>query len=257
MRYLGWFLFILGMALGIIFGVYYAWEISPIDPKEAAPGDLDVQFQEEYQTLIALAYANSGNLSRAIRRMEPFPEPNPAQFLSSLAQKHLAEGRFEEDVLAVAQLAAALSNETPMTTTPQQDYRTATPSPFPTETHTPTPPPTPTATPMPLYQLRSKEKVCDPALEFPLIQVFVFDRSGVPVPGVEVLVLWDQGQDHFFTGLKPQISIGYGDFTMSEGFVYTVLISDSVETITGLGVEECIQGDEEYPGSWLLTFEEP
>jgi hypothetical protein len=257
MRHLSWFFFVLGLALGIIFGVYYAWEISPINPKEATIADLDVHFQEEYQTLVALAYANTGNLSRAIRRLDVFPEENTTQSLSSLAQQHLADGRFEEDVLAVAQLAAALSNPTARAVASEDAQGSATPRPSPTMTHTPTPPPTLTPTPMVLYQLRSKEKVCNPALDLPLIQVFVFNSSGVPVPGVEVLVLWDQGQDHFFTGLKPQISPGYGDFAMIEGVTYTVLIPDSVETISGLSAEECIQDDESYSGSWLLTFEEP
>jgi len=257
MRRISWFLSTLGVTLGFIFGLYYAWEISPINPKDARPSDLEPHFQEEYQTLIALAYANTGNLSRATRRLEILPESNSPDVLRALSQQHLANGRPEADVLAVAQLAAALSNPTKPVSTLQQFHDTATPttSPLPTTTLLPTP--SQTATPIPTYQLRSQEKICDSDPGSPMIQVLVFDALGDPVPGVEVLIFWDQGEDHFFTGLKPEVSPGYGDFLMSDGITYTAKITGSTQTITGLKVEECIQDDEAYPGSWLLTFEEP
>jgi hypothetical protein len=257
MRRISWFLSILGVTLGFIFGLYYAWEISPIDPKDAKPSDLEPHFQAEVQTLIALAYANTGNLPRAVRRLEAFPDSNSAEALRALAQRNLADGRSEEDVLAVAQLAAALTNPTRLTSTPQLTSKTAvSPSP-PTQTPTREPPvPTQTSTPVPDYQLRSREKVCDPTLDSPLIQVLVYDAAGDPVPGVEVLILWEQGDDHFFTGLKPEVSPGYGDFTMSPGMTYTIQIAGSTQSIPGLEVEECIQDDEIYPGAWLLIFDE-
>jgi len=46
--------------------------------------------------------------------------------------------------------------------------------------------------------------VCDASLSPPLIQVEALDAQGAPVPGAEVLIVWDEGQDHFFTGLKPE-----------------------------------------------------
>lgn len=256
MRHISWFLFILGLALGLIFGLYYAWELSPIDPRDSKPSDLQPNYQVEFQTLIALAYANTGNMSRALRRLEPLYEPNIAQALNALAQKHLADGRLEEDVLAVAQLAAALSKLSASELIPQQTPKISTPTIPPTGTPTPFPTPTQTSTPIPSYQLRSQEKVCDPALGSPLIQVLIFDSAGDPVPGIEVLVLWDQGDDHFFTGLKPELGLGYGDFTMTAGITYTVLIEASSEPVTGLKVEECLDEDGEYLASWLLIFDE-
>jgi hypothetical protein len=255
MRRISWFLFFSGVALGFIFGLYYAWEISPIDPKDARPTDLEPQFQVEYETLIALAYVNTGNISRAVRRVDEFPGLNSADTLQALAQQLLADGRSEEDVLAVAQLASALSNPTKPTPIPQKAQITATPTIPPTSTQTPLPIQTQTSTPIPVYQLYSQEKICDPAFDPPLIQVLIFDAAGDPVPGVEVLIIWGQGEDHFFTGLKSEIDPGYGDFAMNPGITYSVLIAGSGQTITDLESEECTRDDEVYPGSWLLTFE--
>jgi len=257
MKRVSGFLLILGLALGFIFGLYYAWKINPVDPTEAIPSDLQPQYQVELRTLIALAYVNTGNISRAMRRLETLSNVDVAQSLKALAEQLLAEGHPEEEVLAVAQLAAALSDPSKSETTPEQVAVSATFTSMPGEITTHTPSPTQTSTPIPTYQLRSKEKVCDPALSIPIIQVLVYNVSGDPVPGIEVLVLWDQGEDHFFTGLKPEMGYGYGDLTMEEGFTYTIQISGSSERVSGVKILECVQEEESFPGSWRLIFEEP
>ena len=257
MTRIGWFFLILGISLGVIFGLYYAWEIEPIDPKDAVPKDLPGQIQDEIRTLIAIAFANTGDLNRAERRLELLSDPANAESLRSLAQPHLADGRPEEDVRSVAKLAAAFATQEAYPSTPSSSLKTATSTPSQTPTPTITPAPTETATPLPNYQLQSKDVVCDPDLTVPLIQVLIVDDFGNPIAGVEVIVRWDEGQDHFFTGLKPEMGLGYGDFTMSEGVSYSVALSGSSETITELSVEECMEGENEYPGSWLLTFVKP
>jgi hypothetical protein len=92
----------------------------------------------------------------------------------------------------------------------------------------------------------------------PLLQVIVVDAADQPVPGSEVRVVWDTGQDHFFTGLKPDLGVGYGDFEMSPGVTYTVQLVDSDQPVTGLTPGECTAADgTHYPGSWLLRFQQP
>jgi hypothetical protein len=257
MRRIGWFLLILGISLGTIFGLYYAWEIGPIDPKDAVPSDLQEHFQEELRTLIAIAYAKTGDLNRALRRLELLSEPGNAQTLKSLAQKHLADGHPEEDVRAVAQMAAALATREASPLITAESSRTITPTNSPTPPPTTTPIPTDTPTPIPAYQVRSVEEVCDPSLVDPLIQVFVYDSVGEPKPGVEVMVLWGEGEDHFFTGLKPEVGPGYGDFSTEQGKQYRVMVAGSNNSLTELEEVECFEDEEGYPGSWLVIFEEP
>jgi hypothetical protein len=98
--------------------------------------------------------------------------------------------------------------------------------------------------------------VCDPKLKQPLIQVLTLGADGTPVAGVEVLVEWAEGFDHFFTGLKPELGSGYGDFAMAEGVDYTVrLAADPAQTVSSLRVETCTDvGGKQLLGSWLLVF---
>ncbi|MGH2605249.1 MAG: hypothetical protein ACRDG5_01535, partial [Anaerolineales bacterium] len=117
---------------------------------------------------------------------------------------------------------------------------------------------TPTATPGAPFQLLERDQVCDRDLTKPLLIVEVEDAAGRPIPGVEVLVIWDAGQDHFFTGLKPELGSGYGDFAMERGVSYAVKLADSLQSVTGLAAEECAAPDgTRFPGSWRLVFAQP
>jgi hypothetical protein len=137
-------------------------------------------------------------------------------------------------------------------------------TPGPTDTPAPvivfTPPPTrtPTATQGAPFALQSRDLVCNPALDEPLIQVQAQDAAGQPVPGLEFVVSWPGGEERFFTGLKPDLGLGYGDFTMVEGVTYALQLAEGGEPIVDLTPQECETGSgRQYLGSWLLTFVRP
>lgn len=263
MRSGGGVLFFVFLLLGLAAGLYYAWVINPVEYVETAPASMRADYQADYLTLVALAYASTGDLDRARTRLALIPDPDPAGTLSQLAQIRLAAGRPEKEARSLAMLAAALG-ERP---TPVASASTPAASPFstptgPTKTPTITRPPpptrTPTSTPGAPFEMVDREQICDPDLLAALIQIEVLDAAGRPVPGIEALVVWDEGQDHFFTGLKPELGVGYGDFTMQEGVYYTVQLVESGVPITGLITEDCISEDGDlFPGSWMLTFQQP
>jgi hypothetical protein len=106
--------------------------------------------------------------------------------------------------------------------------------------------------------LEEQSFICDQRLGEPQIQVQATGSAGEPVPGVEVIVSWDGGEDHFFTGLKPEIGLGYADFAMTPGLVYTLRLADGGEPVTDLTAAECeTSGGTRYWGAWLLIFEQP
>jgi hypothetical protein len=255
MTKVGWFLLVLGIALGVIFGLYYAWELGPLEPKDAIPSDLHSQYQDEIRTLIAIAYAKKGDLGKTQRRLQLLSDPGNADSLKDFAQVLLADGRPEEDVRSVAQLASALAAQEATPATALLPIATFTQ--LPTSSPTASPAPTETVTPIPSYFLRSLEKICDPDLVEPLLQVMVFDAQKDPMPGVKIIIRWEDGEDQFFTGLKPAIGAGYGDFMMEEGLTYSVILPGTSESISDLDVEQCVLGEETFPGSWLLIFDQP
>lgn len=261
---------ILGILLGIAGGLYYAWVVSPAKFVDAAPASLRQDYKNDYLSLIAAAYAGTGDLGRAEARLAQLPDPNHAAALAALAQQRLAEGKSESEVRALALLAADLGerpSRPALTPSPQPPPPSPTPivnlSPSPTAelptatspTPTATPSAKPTSPPPGTYYLLSQEKICDPELPQPLITVLVFDHADNQVPGVMIIVAWDTGQDTFHTGLKTEVGDGYADFSVMDDLTYTLQLAAGSEIVTGLSPHECLNEEGiAYPGSWMLTF---
>jgi len=128
----------------------------------------------------------------------------------------------------------------------------------PTPTSTPTPSPTPTATQGPPFVLVDIPLECNPAIDPPLIQVYIFDGAGNPVPGVAILVSWDGGNtNRFVTGLKPEYGLGYADFTMDPSITYSLRLEAGGDPINSITGRLCEDQDEPYWGSWRLNFVQP
>ncbi|MCK5054385.1 MAG: hypothetical protein KAR65_08905 [Anaerolineales bacterium] len=262
MNRLGNFALIIGLLIGLAGGLYYSWAINPVEYTDASPDSLREDFKSDYLTLIASAYAATGDADRARARLAWVQLTDPASTLGQLAQNRLAIGRPDTEVRALAQLAAILGERpSPLIATPTaRGAATTTPvpaSPTFTPTASPSPTPSPTATASAPFSLRTKETICDPALQETQIQIMVLDAAGFGVPGVKALVVWDTGQDIFFTGLKPELGPGFADFTMQEGVTYSLQLSQGVGLETGITAETCTDGDGElFAGSWLFNYQQ-
>jgi len=262
MNRLGNLAILVGLILGVAGGLYYSWAINPVEYIDSSPDSLREDFKSDYLTLIASAYAATGDADRARARLAWVQIADLASTLGRLAQNSLADKRPDAEARALAQLAAILgerplpliASPTPRgaaTTTP------APPSPTFTPTSSPSPTPSPTATASAPFSLSTKEAICDPALQETQIQILVLDAAGFGVPGVKALVVWDAGQDIFFTGLKPELGPGFADFTMQEGVTYSLQLSQGVGLETGITAESCADGDSEpFAGSWLFTYQQ-
>jgi hypothetical protein len=250
-----WFRFGLGITLGLIFGLYYAWDISPRRINRSSPSEMSPTFQDEYRVLVAAAYASDGNLSQAGARLDILADSNPEQKLNTLAQQRLAAGHSQEEVRALAQLASDLEGN-PM---PSPNPTTAgTAAPQATSTGSPNPTATPTHTPQPSYLIDRIEKICNPSLLSPLIQIMIVDSRGNQIPGIEIRVLWDQGEDRFVTGMKPELGVGYADFAMEPEVIYAINVGGGRDPVSELKSEPCPAGSGgSFPGSWLLTYRVP
>ncbi|HFC09289.1 MAG TPA: hypothetical protein ENJ54_05490 [Chloroflexi bacterium] len=284
-----WFL-LTGLLLGLGVGLFLAWVVFPVRYTETAPDTLRPDFKEAYRALIARAYAYDHNLPRARARLRLLGESQPAEALAAQAQRALAAGRPPAEVHALGELAAALgqapgarlpvtaslavgtasaSATAPPAATPTlvamaSPTRGATPSPVPSgfPTLPPTPTPLPTRTPQPVSTagaplvLRALKPYCDPD-GGPLLRIFVRDAAGNPLPGVEINIHWLGGDERIYTGLKPDVDLGYADFLMVQDEVYQVRPAYGV-AVTDLRPREC-QTDEgsRFWGGWTLTFVQP
>jgi hypothetical protein len=91
----------------------------------------------------------------------------------------------------------------------------------------------------------------------PQIQVFVSNAAGIGIPGVEIIITWTSGEEHFFTGLKPDIDVGYADFVIEPEVFYVLQVGEGGQLITDLTAPQCMDGGESYWGSLRLVFSHP
>jgi hypothetical protein len=132
------------------------------------------------------------------------------------------------------------------------------PSPTPTPTFTPLPSTTPTATLAPPFILVNHLSICDSAIGESQIQIYLSNAAGIGVPGIEVIVFWDDGENHFFTGLKPDIDDGYADYVMDPGIIYSLKVGLGGELVKGIVSPTCSdESGNEYWGSMRFVFSNP
>ena len=287
----------LALLIGFGLGLAYSWLLSPVTYVDANPALLRSDFKEQYRIIIAAAYAANQDLPRAQARLNLLGDADPVGELSAQAQRMLAAGEPFEVARPLAQLATDLQRgfvSEPFTSTPYPTFSTpivqttttptvaetqldeneteepATLTPQPTvffeqtplspilqETNTPRPTFTPTAGPGAPFVLTSQEPLCDPA-QSNRMQFILTDSRRNQIPGVEIIVTWNQGEDRFFTGFKPELGNGYADFIMQANTVYNIRIVTGGAFVADISAPPCTDPNgTEYPGGILLTFQPP
>jgi len=272
-----------GLVIGLIIGFVIARVFFPVAYVDTLPAMLDEVSKDRYRSMIAIAYQVNNDLPRARARLNLLEDDYPVGALLDQARRMTQNDEPGQTITALKILAADLEGENfepteelssiTKTEVPQTQIAVA-----PTATlgledaiHTPTASPTPSPTPVftftprptltPLvsfdvpFVLRQKQEVCDTSLPDGLLQILVEDEDGEPLPGARIYVMWNGGEESFFTGLYPQVSPGYADFEMVSGEQYQVRVGTDSDLVDYLVVPMC-EGDasEEYNGGWLLRF---
>ena len=284
-----WYL-LTGLILGVALGLVYSWVIAPVEYVDAPPYALRSDFKDQYRTLIAVAYLYNGDLERAVYRLGALQDADITRTLAMQAQQALAEGRPEIEVRGAGPVSGcpgagartgrrlprrashsasptlALPSPTALLASPTvSDSPQPTPTPIstlrtpqPTRTPLPTLSPTPTPTLGAPFVLQDVTLVCNPNLEVPRLEVEVRDAAGQPVPSVELVVAWSAGEESFFTRLKPELGLGYADYDMTVGTVYTLRLAQGGQPVENLTPVECAAEDgSRFRGGWLVLFVEP
>ena len=261
-----------GVATGLALGLTLTWVVWPVQYYDTDPVDLRLEHKEDYIALVGAAYAVDGDLARAEARLDKLEEKDIGSVVVRLAERCLQEGRDVEETRGLAKLADALG----VSTSAMLVY-IATPTPLPTFTPEgpsvalgPPPPMVPTPTlpatdelsdtttaPEAVFHLLEKRRFCE-GQGGGRILVYVRDEEEQGLPNVRITISWLEGEDEFFTGLKPEEDLGYADFAMQQGIMYNLIIAGA-EGIDGLNTEfsaaDCPKTEQPVPSSWRLVFQ--
>ncbi len=277
---------LLALLIGLGVGLLYSWVLSPARVVDSAPIALRPDFKDQYRSAIAAAFNSTGNLERARARLSLLGDADSVEALNAQAQRLLASGDIQQadDVAALASALAqgeafvaavesptanplptveptSTGNEAAPTSATQEIF-TSTPEISPTQTIIFAATPRPTRTPIPTlgspFALTGQESICDSNLPDGLLQILVLNPNRRQVPGAEIRITWDGGEDRFFTGLKPELGNGYADFIMTPEINYTVQLAQGSDAAIGLIAPACETSDgQQYIGGFKLTFQQP
>jgi hypothetical protein len=273
---------------GIGLGILFAWVIFPVRYVDTNPNTLRADFKDQFRVAIAASYASDHNLDRAKARLMLLGDPDAVQELTAQAQRMLGAGESFNIIQEVAGLATDLQSGVAsilptasavtvanqvvstktvvvsITATETLEAITETPTIESVNTQaifdTPTARPTRTLIPTASapYQLLSQDQVCNPNLTDGLMQISVLDNHHHQMPGMEIIITWNGGEEHLFTGFKPEIGNGYADYIMQAGVIYTVRIAQSGIPVPNLSAPACPDSNgQTYTGGLKLTFQQP
>jgi hypothetical protein len=101
--------------------------------------------------------------------------------------------------------------------------------------------------------LASQERRCDTDESVDgLLEIRVLDAEGLPLPNIELLIRWQEGEDRFYTGLKPDVSAGYADYELAAGKSYQVgILGRASDTAQEIVADACEDGTR---ASWSLVY---
>jgi len=272
---------ILGLALGIAFGLSYAWLINPVQELNTRPEQLRYDDKADYTVAIMLAFSYDSDLNTAIQRLISLnlgedPIGEVAKMACNLARTGYVDSTAGLRAVRAMRTFYQLQGRTSCADTIIPDPQTV-PLEITLEVPTPTqtlpPPPSktpalnnvtptnigivivPTSPPQRSYEGYALQTYCSVELSG-TIEVRVRDGSNQEVPGETVRVQWDGGSSDFVTGLKPERGEGYADFKMEAGLSYIVSMPGRSDPIPqSLVADSCYtdNGDEAIT-SYVIVF---
>lgn len=281
-RVLSWWALLLGLLIGTGGGLFYAWNVNPVQEVETRPAQLRESDKAHYAVAIALGFRYDSDLALAIRRLSALElGPDPLQAVADIACD-LASGGYISNTPGLQAVRAmrtfyqlqgragcadtliSAPDEIPLEVT--IDVPTPTPSMPPPPTKTPvsveaSPTPSgvvivPTSAPQRQYEGRVSSTFCDVELSG-LIEVYVLESVGQEgVPGEPIRVQWEGGSSLFFSGLKPERGAAYADFQMEAGRSYILAMPGLSDPLPNpLVADRCItEGGDEAITSYRVTF---
>lgn len=110
LKHLAWLA--LGLAIGTALGLYYGWVAAPTEFTNANPAMMQAHHQQDYMLMIAAAYAHTGDLATAERRLNKLGPTAAADLFALMLDQILRdedEQRIRQLVYLVADLDAGYS----------------------------------------------------------------------------------------------------------------------------------------------------
>jgi hypothetical protein len=99
---------IVGLLGGVGLGLWYGWEIDPVEYTDTDIAHLHPVYKDEFILMVSKAYALDGDLATARARVALLALPDPANAVADLAERAIAQDAPPPQIRTLAQLANAM-----------------------------------------------------------------------------------------------------------------------------------------------------
>jgi hypothetical protein len=247
-----------GILLGGLAGAFFAWGQVRTAPSTTF-AQLSEADKENAVLWIARAYQQTGDLPRTESRLRELGYTDLVSTVTAQAQRAAASGLAVADLRALVQLAEDLKHgQSSVTVVPSLPAPSATPPPLlnpvtPLEPTSQSRVETPNLTE---FALLERTDLCSEQSSPALLQVYVRDAGGQPLRGVGITIRAAGVTDRFFTGLKPDVEIGYADYELQPTVLYVLEIGENASPVPNLLAPNCTStAGEPFAGSIRLVFQ--
>ena len=101
-------LLLAGTAVGVVFGAWYGWSVSPVTYTGISPDQLRVEYRADYILMVAETYAADHDLGEAAIRLSRLGQADLAGLVRQVAEAYTAAGYPEQDCQRLDNLARDL-----------------------------------------------------------------------------------------------------------------------------------------------------
>lgn len=112
---------LIGLALGIVAGLYIGWVQAPVEYINSPLGALDQDHLDDYTLMIAYGYTADRDLPGAVARLQKLNVQNIPAYVQNVTERFISQGRNVEDIRRLVALAEAMGSLTPL----MEAYRAA------------------------------------------------------------------------------------------------------------------------------------
>jgi len=103
-----WLYSVIAISVGIGIGLFYGWEINPVQFVDTTPASLRADYRADYVLMIAEAFHTDQNADSAIRRLAVLGSSSPAELAAQALQTGQTIGYSSEDISMLQELTRAL-----------------------------------------------------------------------------------------------------------------------------------------------------
>lgn len=105
---------VIGVALGLLIGLFAGWQISPVEYRDSPIRALSEPYRDEYTRMIAGGFLSDGDLTGAVERLRVLGVANIPQYVQEMAERYISNSRDLKEIRYLVALSEGLGRLTPL-----------------------------------------------------------------------------------------------------------------------------------------------